>query len=243
MKVEKHWWHSPSLGIPMPVAVYGHWGTPLLFFPTASADFEELERFGMIDALAHHIEAGRVKIVSCNAINDLSWFDYGLHPGERVWRQELYDRYLVRELVPFIWNNCGGRVPIGTVGASMGAYHAMNAFGRHPGIFRSTITMSGFYNISRYHQGEWNELCYFHNPTCYLANAWHSPDKWLLDSASINVICGQGPWERVEFATQMHEVLNAGGIPHTFDLWGHDVSHDWPWWKKQMNHYIWKLYS
>lgn len=226
----------------MPVAVYGHFGVPILFFPTASADFEELERFRMIDALAHHIEAGRIKIFSCNAINDLSWFDYDLHPGERVWRQELYDRYLVRELVPFIHHNCGGPVAIATAGASMGAYHALNTLGRHPNIFRWTLCMSGFYDISRYHHGVWNDLCYFHNPTVYLRNAWGSPHKGLLDSASINIICGQGPWERLDWTHHIDDSLNAGGIPHNLDLWGHDVAHDWPWWMKQMDHYVHRLF-
>ena len=241
MQIEKHWWHSPALNLTMPVAVYGHFGTPILFFPTASADFEELERFGMIGALAHHIEAGRCKIVSCNSINSLSWFDEEIHPLERVWRQELYDRYIIRELVPFIFHHCRGRVPILTAGASMGAYHAMNTMGRHPGVFRGSITMSGIYDISRYLDGHWNELCYFHNPVSYLGQAYHSPDKWLLDRASINIICGQGPWEHVNWSQQMSQVLWKGGVWHNFDLWGHDVAHDWPWWKKQMNYYIGKL--
>ena len=33
--------------------------------------------------------------------------------------------------------------------------------------------MSGFYDISRYHQGEWNDYCYFHNPVLYLARYMH----------------------------------------------------------------------
>lgn len=240
MKVEKHSWRSPNLGLSMPVAVYGHWGRPILFFPTASADFEELERFGMIDALAHHIEAGRCKIISCNAINDLSWFD-DIHPGERVWRQELYDRYLRTELVPFIFHNSGGRASILTAGASMGAYHAMNAFARHPDVFRGTICMSGFYDIAKYHKGYSSELSYFHNPVATLSNAYNNHDKWLYDSASINIICGQGPWERVEWSKQMSEALWRGGVWHNLDLWGHDAAHDWPWWKKQMDYYIRKL--
>lgn len=226
----------------MPVAVYGHWGVPILFFPTASADFEELERFGMIDALAHHIEAGRVKIVSINAINQHSWFNDGIHPLERVWRQELYDRYITRELVPFIHMNCGGLVPIATAGASMGAYHALNTFARHPQTFRWTISMSGYYDPTDYLDGHWNDLCYFHIPPAYLANAWGSPNKWLLDTASINIICGQGPWERQEWTRGVAHSLARGGVPHNLDFWGHDVSHDWPWWKKQMNHYIYRLF-
>jgi esterase/lipase superfamily enzyme len=40
----------------------------------------------------------------------------------------------------------------------------------------------------------------------------------------------------------MHSSLSAGGVNHNYDLWGHDVSHDWPWWKKQMDHYIHRLF-
>jgi len=36
-------------------------------------------------------------------------------------------------------------------------------------------------------------------------------------------------------------VLAAKQIPHTLDLWGHDVNHDWPWWRKMLPHYIDKL--
>lgn len=242
MKIEKHSWFSPSLGLHMPVAVYGHWGVPILFFPTASADFEELERFRMIDALAHHIESGRVKIVAINAINDLSWFNDDIHPGERIWRQELYDRYLTRELVPFIHGNCGGPMAIATAGASMGAYHSLNAFARHPDVFRWTICMSGFYDPTNYLDGYWNELCYFHIPPCYLSHAQGSPHKWLLDTASINIICGRGPFERQEWTARVHDALNQGGVPHNLDWWGHDAAHDWPWWMKQMDLYIHRLF-
>ena len=34
-------WHSPSLGQDMPIVSYGHWGHPILLFPTAAADFLE----------------------------------------------------------------------------------------------------------------------------------------------------------------------------------------------------------
>ena len=54
VNIEKHYLYSNALGGMMPVAVYGHWGVPLLFFPTASADFEELERF-----TAAHKTAGK----------------------------------------------------------------------------------------------------------------------------------------------------------------------------------------
>ncbi|MHB2019302.1 MAG: hypothetical protein ACYCW6_20315 [Candidatus Xenobia bacterium] len=32
--------------------------------------------------------------------------------------------------------------------------------------------------------------------------------------------------------------LAAAGIRHNLDLWGYDVAHDWPWWKKELDYYI-----
>ena len=36
MKREYHRWHSPRLGIELGVVVYGHYGPPLLGFPTSA---------------------------------------------------------------------------------------------------------------------------------------------------------------------------------------------------------------
>jgi esterase/lipase superfamily enzyme len=30
--------------------------------------------------------------------------------------------------------------------------------------------------------------------------------------------------------------LKVKGIPHNLDLWGADVDHDWPWWRKMLPH-------
>ena len=33
-------------------------------------------------------------------------------------------------------------------------------------------------------------------------------------------------------------LLAEKGISHELDVWGHDVSHDWPWWRKQIAHHL-----
>lgn len=242
MRVEKYNPYSSILGGHMPIAVYGHWGVPLLYFPTASADFEELERFGMIDALADHIERGRIKLYSVNSINSLSLDNPSIGPGERIWRQELYDRYVINEVVPFIYDNCRGRLPLATAGASFGAYHAVNTLFRHHETFRWCIGMSGIYNISCFLDGYFDDRCYYHNPVCYVSNLYDPGIRSSLDGCSINIICGQGAWERIHYTREMHEVMDKVGIRHNFELWGHDVSHDWPWWKVQMNYLLPKLF-
>ncbi len=52
MKREYHRWHSPRLGIELGVVVYGHYGPPLLGFPTSAGDEMELE--GQRSKILHH---------------------------------------------------------------------------------------------------------------------------------------------------------------------------------------------
>ena len=32
-------------------------------------------------------------------------------------------------------------------------------------------------------------------------------------------------------------ILDSKAIPHWLDVWGHDVDHDWPWWRKMLPYY------
>src|SRR6267378_8207291 len=83
MKREYHRWHSPRLGIELGVVVYGHYGPPLLGFPTSAGDETELEGQSMVGALADFIDAGRVKFFTINSINGLSFYNKGAHPFHR----------------------------------------------------------------------------------------------------------------------------------------------------------------
>src|SRR5581483_6639759 len=44
-------WTTPRLSEPARLVRWGHFGAPVLIFPTAGGDFEELERFHLISAL------------------------------------------------------------------------------------------------------------------------------------------------------------------------------------------------
>ena len=72
MNRELHAWHSPALNKTMEIAVYGHFGIPLLMLPTAAADYLEYERFLLIDAIKPYIESGKIKAFSINSINSES---------------------------------------------------------------------------------------------------------------------------------------------------------------------------
>src|SRR5262249_59939885 len=95
-------WSSPILGQDMPIVAYGHWGHPLLLFPTAAADFLENERFFLIKAIEPAIQAGRVRVFSINSINSQAWMDRGLPVAEQARRQAPYALCLGGEAVTFI---------------------------------------------------------------------------------------------------------------------------------------------
>lgn len=240
MRVHKAKRYSHILGREMPWVVYGHYGIPLLLIPTASSDFEEHERQGMIGALAHHVEAGRVKLYSIDSINSQSLSNFSIHPGERIRRQSLYDRYIAEEVVPIIYEDCNSPLPIAVAGASFGAYHAANEMLRHPEIFKWAVCMSGVYDISSCLDGYVDDQVLEQNPALYLR---HYHDRSRLDGCQLNVLCGQGPWERVHWSRDFSDLLHRSGIPHHFDLWGHEAAHDWPWWHRQMDLYIQRLFS
>ena len=91
-------WYSQNLGMEMPLVAYGHAGYPLLMFPTAAADYLEYERFHLVDAISHLIEAGRVRAYSINSVNRYSLLNEQASPP---WKAEVltrYDRYITDEV-------------------------------------------------------------------------------------------------------------------------------------------------
>ncbi|HVG39521.1 MAG TPA: alpha/beta hydrolase-fold protein, partial [Pyrinomonadaceae bacterium] len=204
----------------------------------------EYERFQLIDAVAHHVEAGRVRLYSINSVNRYSLLNDGISPAMKGELLTHYDRYVVDEVLPLIRQdtNDGGARPL-TTGASLGAYLAANTYFRHPDLLRGTIAMSGSYDIRNYFNGYHDDNLYFNNPAEYLPNLhddYHLPRLRAADA--IFILSGQGAYEAPDRSRRLSGILSAKNIPHTLDLWGHDVNHDWPWWRKMLDHYFGKLF-
>jgi len=111
----------------MGVVVYGHWGPPLLVFPTSGGDEWEMDRQGMIGTLADFIDGGRVKVFTVTANSSDAFYNKAAHPYHRSYMQAQYDAYVADEVVPFIRHHCQSPgATVSTMGASLGAYHAAN---------------------------------------------------------------------------------------------------------------------
>ncbi len=237
-------WFSHNLGMEMPLVAYGHAGYPLLMFPTAAADYLEYERFHLVDAIQPFIEKGLLRAYSINSVNRYSLLNDKASPQ---WKAELlsrYDRYIMEEVLPLIRHECGEDARPLTTGASLGAFLAANCYFRHPDEFRGTIAMSGSYDIRSYLYDYYDTNVYFNNPMDYLRNLDDDYYLPLLQKAdSIVITTGQGAFEAPNRSRDLSALLSAKGIPHLLDVWGHDVNHDWVWWRKMLPYFLGRFFS
>jgi esterase/lipase superfamily enzyme len=234
-------WHSPRLALDMPIVRYGRAGHPLLLFPTAMADYLEAERFFLIKSIEPHILAGRVQVFSIDSINRLAWMNDAVPPRESARRHALYAGYVEEEVVPHVRRAVGDPgARLGVTGASFGAYYAASTFFRRPDLFDTLVAMSGFYDLGdSYLRGHFDDNVYFHNPLSFLPNLGPGEALDALRTRSqVHIVTGRGPYEAPDASRRLAGVLGALGVPHNLDLWGFDVNHDWPWWRRMLPHYV-----
>jgi esterase/lipase superfamily enzyme len=238
MHREYHHWYAHRLNREMGVVVHGHWGDPVLVFPTSGGDEWEQQNQSMVGALADYIDGGRIKLFSVGTVSGDSFYNRGAHPYHRSYVQAMFDAYIREDVVPFIHAHCqSSAIGITTTGASLGAYHAANTLFKHPDVIKRCFALSGVYDMRSFMDGLYDDNFYFNNPMDYLANV----SDWTRDqlsSCDIHLATGNGPWEHSGPTYALSRVLSARGIRHQLDDWGPLGGHDWPYWKHQMREYL-----
>ena len=244
MNIEYHKWWSKHLNQDMELKVYGQAGRPAIVFPAQGGRFFEYEDFGMVDSVAQLIEAGRLRLFTVDSVDGQSWANWNANPADRALRHTDYDRYIVEEVLPFARvHSANPDQHFLSTGCSMGAYHAANFFFRHPDQFDGVIALSGLYRLEMFVSDYMDDNVYFNSPIAYLSNL---NDQWYIDryhQSQIIICCGQGAWEEPILADTLalKKVLEEKGIPAWVDIWGLDVNHDWPWWRKMAPYFFDKV--
>lgn len=231
-------WRSSRLEQDVQVVRWGHYGTPVLLFPTAGGDAEEVERFHLIGAVSGLIDAGRIKVYSTDSIAGRAWIS-GEHSGEYCSRvQTLFDAFIYREVVPAIRADCrSDAIEIIATGASIGAFNAVASVCRHPDVFKMAIAMSGTYDLSKYLEGRFNEDFYFSSPLHFLPKL-EGDQLELLRTRSILLPSGEGDYEDIGESWRLAQVLGSKGIPNRVDPWGREYRHDWGTWREMLPKYL-----
>jgi esterase/lipase superfamily enzyme len=234
---------SGALGAAGTVIRYGHWGRPVLVFPSERGGAGDFEGNGMTGAVAGLLEAGRVKLYCVDSYDGASWSNRDIPLEERARQHGRYESWITGSVVPWIYTDCAGPAEIITLGCSLGAFHAANFALKHADLFPLAMCLSGNYDPASWHGwGERGMEAYFNNPFDYVPHLHGQHLGWLRGRLSLLLVCGQGQWEDTTGAlasTQRFAALLARqGIRHELDLWGHDVPHDWPSWRAQLAHHL-----
>ena len=238
-------YYSNILNRSMPIKVYGHAGRPVMFIPCQNGRFFDFENFQMTDTFSPWINEGKCMVFAIDTIDLETWSDANGDPYWRIRKHEDWIRYITEEAVPWIRNYTNekngwtGFPGIMTFGASMGATHALNLYLRFPDIFDRCLALSGVYNASFFMGDYMDEVVYRNSITDYIRNM--EPGHPFIEKYNRNkaVVCvGLGDWEMPESTRFIDECFRKLKINIWVDYWGHDVSHDWPWWHKQVPYFL-----
>ena len=111
-----------------------------------------------------------------------------------------------------------------------------------PTCSRSRSACPASTTVGRVGWGERGDAVYFNNPMDYVAQLHGDHLDWLRARLNLLLVCGQGQWEdttgALDSTRRFAGVLHEKGIRHELDLWGHDVPHDWPSWRAQIAHHL-----
>jgi esterase/lipase superfamily enzyme len=243
---ERHQVELDAPGLPRPGTVirYGHWGRPVLVFPSEAGRAWDYENNGMVHALRPLLDAGRAKLYCVDAFDEVTWSDRWISHEERARRHGAYASWITDTVVPFVGQDSPGATDAVVTGCSLGAYHALQLGLTRADLFPVVIGLSGNYDPSTWRTwGERGEAAYFTNPTDYVPGLHGEHLDWLRSRLHTVLVVGQGAWEvqptqALPQTRQMAGLLAERGIPCELDVWGNDSAHDWPWWQRQIAHHL-----
>ena len=231
-------WYSERLSERVEFVRWGEVGTPVLLFPTAGGDAEEIERFHVIDALAPLLADGRIKVYSCDSVAGRAMLTEEGSPAHRMWVQNQFESFIYNEAVPAIRSDCGDdAIEVIAAGSSIGAFNALAVLCRYPDVFRSALCVSGTYDLDRFLRAPATADWHASSPLHFVPGLSDS-ELERLRSRFVLFASGEGEAEDIEESWRAASVLGARGIPNRVDSWGPEWPHDWTTWRKMFPQYL-----
>ncbi|WP_147204415.1 esterase family protein [Segetibacter aerophilus] len=242
MNREYHKWLSPHLKRNMELLVFGHAGTPVLFFPTRTARFYDYENWKVIDAIADKINKGWLQVYCVDSIDLESFYCSCSHPSQRIVRHIQYEKYIVNEVLPLIKHKNSNNYIIST-GCSLGAYHAVNISFRQPQLFGKVVGMSGRYdltlhanNFSDLFDGYQDENVYFNMPSQFIPNL--TDQNIIRDLKKLQIVLAVGKEDPFLPNNQyLHNALLKKGIANTLHIWEGEA-HRPRFWQQMVQYFL-----
>lgn len=235
-RIEHTDYYSNILGTSLKVEVTGHYGHPIIMFPTSQGQYTQNHDFKLNESINHFIDGGKVKLHNVATIDEYSFYDKNRSPSERIRNYEMYVQFLIQEYVPYI-QKLHGVHRVAVAGASFGGYHASNFAFRFPDVVSHLFCLSGAFSIRNFMEGFNSETVYFNCPREFVVNdeAWKYQHMHIVLSTSDQDIC-------LEQTKEMAGILASKGINHWYDeqKW---INHDWPLWRMVFPKFIGRFFS
>jgi esterase/lipase superfamily enzyme len=234
-------WRSERLERDVSLVRWGTYGQPVLLFPTAGGDAEEVERFLMMDVLGGLLDAGRIKIYSCDSAAGRALLTREGSAKHQMWLQNQFQQYVRHEVLAAIRADCKNpEADVWAAGASIGAFHAAAVVCRWPDVFSKALAMSGTYDLRRFYDARPDEF----TDEFWVSSPIHFVPKLggrhldVLRTRFILLASGEGRAEDIGESWNLAHVLGRQAIPNRVDPWGRDWHHDWPTWRKMLPQYL-----
>lgn len=224
-------YYSNTLGRNINLEVTGHWGFPILMFPSSYGQYTQNRDFGLNGSVMRFIDEGRIKLYNVETLDGLSFYAENMNSEEKIHNYEHYMLFLKDEMIPYIQSECNTH-RIGVAGVSFGGYHASNTAFRFPDLVSHLISMSGVFNIRNFVPLSDDMRIYFNCPDEFMLHE----EGWKF--RHMQIVLGTSDWDSCKPANQhMAGILSSKGIAHWYDekKW---ISHDWPLWRMVFPEYM-----
>lgn len=224
MNREYHRWYSQRLHKDMELLVFGHAGARVLVFPTRDGRFYEYEDLGLVNSIAHKIDAGQLQLYCLDNISFESFYCDWCHPADKINRYIAYEEYILNEVLPFIKHKNPYPCLIAH-GCSLGAYQAANIAFRHPHLFKKLCVFSGRYDLTleveffgNIFYGYYDENIYYNTPTHFLSNL---SDHWRIEALkNMDIVLTIGKEDPfLDNNYHLCNILASKGIGHQLYQW------------------------
>lgn len=237
---------SRAMGRNVHVWCYGHWGMPVIVFPSAAGFAHEWDAHGMIDTLSEFLYRGKIKLYCPESNVSQTWTNKEGDINERMRLHHLYEHFVIKELIPWIQRDCASdSIRMAAMGCSLGGFYAANFSLKYPELFKYALCMSGRYDVTNFTNGVTTPDVYLNNPLAYVSGLQGDALARVAQNTHLALVCGQGRWEEgcIEETIALGRLLRAKGISNECDIWGLDSAHQWPWWKRQAMYHIGKAFN
>jgi esterase/lipase superfamily enzyme len=208
----------------MELLIFGHGGERVIVFPTREGRFYDYENFGLVAALTHQIESGRIQLFCVDSVDSESVYAWGKSPKDRIARHTQYEQYILNEVIP-LTAIVNSNPTLAAHGCSIGAWHAVNIAFRNPWQFQRVVALSGRYDLTQsvgnfpdLFGGHYDTDIYFHTPNHFIPNV--SDPNLIEKLRSLRISLAVGEHDPFGGSNRrLSESLWEKGVGHSLDIW------------------------